>query len=271
MSPPDYFQNKVAIVTGSSRGIGKEIAIQVLAGGGKVAINSRSETSLQVLVKELSEQFDENNILVFAGDISQKENAKELVDNTIARFGSLDILINNAGLVNYGLVGEFEPDSAKKIIDVNIYGVMYPTWYALPHIRETRGSIQIVSSLAAIHGLPEYAPYSMSKMALTAFGESLKIELAGSGVHIGIAYVGFTSNESSKKILNPLGEYEEMPARQGVKITSSQNTASKILKQIKRRKFKDVHSLLGKMNHIVNRINSGIVEFILTQRRRKEK
>lgn len=267
----DYLLNKVVIITGSSRGIGKELAVQVLSAGGKVVINSRSETTLQSLAKELSKQFDEQNILVCAGDISQKENARQLITSTIDTFGSIHILINNAGLVNYGFVGAFEPDTAQQIIDVNIYGVMYPTWYALPHIRETRGSIQIVSSLAAIHGLPEYAPYSMSKMALTAFGESLKIELAGSGVHIGIAYVGFTSNESAKKILNPLGEYEEMPARLGVRITPRQITAAKILKQIERRKFKDVHSLLGKMNYLVNRMNSGIVDYILTKRQGKLK
>ncbi|MCK4639931.1 MAG: SDR family NAD(P)-dependent oxidoreductase, partial [Candidatus Marinimicrobia bacterium] len=156
------FRNRVVIITGSSRGIGKELANQVLSSGGKVVINSRTEATLNALADKLSKKFNDSNILAFVGDISQKEQARNLIERTVDRFGTINILINNAGLINYGCIGMFEPDSAKKVIDVNIYGVVFPTWYALPYIRESRGSIQIVSSLAGIHGLPKYAPYSLS-------------------------------------------------------------------------------------------------------------
>jgi NAD(P)-dependent dehydrogenase (short-subunit alcohol dehydrogenase family) len=226
------FTERVFVITGSSRGIGKELARQVLDAGGRVVLNSRAPAALQSAHAELSTLFDDRHIRSFPGDVSQPEPARNLIDYAVAEFGRLDVLINNAALVNQGEIGLGDPSVFKTVIDVNIYAVLFPTWYAIPHISRQKGNILIVSSLAGLHGLPTQSAYSLSKMALTAFAESLRAELHHTNVSVGIAYVGFTENEPTKQRYEPSGKLEDMPRKTGVRITTRQRTARQILRQI---------------------------------------
>jgi short-subunit dehydrogenase len=115
------------------------------------------------------------------------------------------VLINNAGIAMRGRFDQTAPDVWRRVIDTNVLGCAYATRAALPYIRETRGSILFVSSLVAIWGFPMVAAYSASKMALDGMVESLRTEIAGSGVHLGIVYVGITQNDEDKRILSADG------------------------------------------------------------------
>ena len=256
-------KNKVIIITGSSIGIGRKMAELLVAQGAKVVLNARNENRLLKVAKEFEKEG--HQVLAVAGDVSKSEDCKRIVEETIKQFGQLDGLINNAGISTEGEVGELDENIFRKIMEVNYLGSVYPTQAALPFLRKTKGSVIFVSSVAGIRGIPGYAVYSSSKMALTALAESLKIEEKQSGVHVGIAYVGFTENDAQKTIYDSNGKIIPQPARPGMKAEPVEVVAGRIIKMIERRQFKNVFTLLGKLNHFVNRLFPSLGDFILSR------
>lgn len=250
MKHSSFFKDKVAVITGSSMGIGKELARQILINGGKVVLTGRDAARLETTEKEF-EMYSEA-ILIHKGDVSNFELNQILINKTIERFGRLDILITNAGLSGYGEVEMLKPGVARNIIDTNIYGTLFPIMAAIPEIKKNKGSVLLISSIAGFYGLPQYSTYSLSKMALKALAQSLRIELKSSGVFVGIAYLGFTKNEDDKKTINPDGELENVPQRPDRLTETREKTALKILNQIINRKHSITHSILGKLMAITS-------------------
>lgn len=262
------FKDKVVIITGARQGIGKTLARMLADNGAKLVINSRSAGKLAELKEYLvSKGCDTIDV---AGDISDEEVCRKIAEAAVQKFGRVDILINNAGIAGAGTVEEAESVVFRKQVEVNLLGSYYMTRWALPHIRASRGSILFVSSLAGLFGLPAYSGYSASKMALTALAQSLKSELHGEGVHVGVAYVGFTENDPSKEQYTAKGELAPLPDRK-VKRVSPQRTASLILNQILRRRFRSVHSFLGKAESMVSKFFPGLIEVILRKAGTKER
>ena len=114
--------------------------------------------------------------------------------------------------------------------------MIYPTKAALPHLKKTQGHIIITGSIAGFMGLPEFSAYSGSKMALKALSQSLRIELAGTGVHVGLNYVGFVENDPEKTYLNTDGELEPLPVRSSFKRMSQEKVARIFLHGIEKRR-----------------------------------
>ncbi|MGB0840362.1 MAG: SDR family oxidoreductase, partial [Chitinophagales bacterium] len=204
-------KGKVVIITGSSIGIGRKMAVLMGQKGAKIVLNARNAKRLETTRKALANQGLE--VFAVVGDVSKEEDCEQLIKATIAHYGKLDVLVNNAGIAAEGTVEGASPSVFKKVMDVNYLGSVYPTHYALPHLRASKGNVLFISSAAGIHGIPNFAMYSASKMALTALAESLKIELHGTGVHVGIAYVGFTENDSQKTIYDAQGNIVPQPSR----------------------------------------------------------
>ena len=215
----------------------------------------------------VAEEFKSNGhqVLAVAGDVSKPEDCKRIVEETIKEFGQLDGLINNAGISTEGEIGELDDDVFRKVMEVNYLGSVYPTQAALPFLRKTKGSVIFVSSVAGIRGIPGYSVYSSSKMALTALAESLKIEEKQRGVHVGIAYVGFTENDAQKTIYNSEGKIIPQPSRPGMKQEPVEVVAGRIIGMIEKRQFKNVFTLLGKLNNIFNRLFPSLGEYILSR------
>ncbi len=247
MTTGNYYKNKVVIITGSSMGIGKELARQVLIFGGKVVITGRNQERLEKVKVEFWQYV--NNVLIHNGNVADFEDNIILVQKVISHFGKIDILINNAGLSGFCEIEKMNKDIAKQIIDTNIYGSLFPSIAALPELQKTKGSVLYVSSIAGFHGLPGYSTYSLSKMSLKALAQSLYVEMKNKNVFAGITYVGFTENEDEKKTLSPEGEWVDVPKRPKIFTSSRQRTALKILKQIKNKKHSKVHSLLGTITY----------------------
>ena len=261
-------KNKVIIITGSSIGIGRKMAELLTAQGAKVVLNARNESRLLEVAKVFEKKG--HDILAVAGDVSKPEDCKRIVTKTIEKYGQLDALINNAGISTEGEVGDLDNDVFRKVMEVNYLGSVYPTQAALPFLRKTKGSVIFVSSVAGIRGIPGYAVYSSSKMALTALAESLKIEEKPRGVHVGIAYVGFTENDAQKTIYNSEGKIIPQPSRPGMKQEPVEVVAGRIISMIKRREFKNVFTLLGKLNNFFNRIFPFLGDFILSKNYHKK-
>ena len=261
MNLQSYYKNKVVLVTGSTLGIGKELANLLLSLGAKVIITGRDSKKLEALKTEFAHWND--NILYHQGDVTDQASNLILIEKIIQRFGKLDVLINNAALSGFGTVDKMQAEVAKQIIDANIYGSLFPVIAALPELKKSKGNILFVSSISGYFGIPEYSAYTLSKMSLTALTQSLSIELSTSNVSVGIAYVGLTKNESVKKILTPQGELVFVPERPKNLTVSRTHTATKILKQIKNKKMSSTHSAVGVFTKIMSRYFPSITYSVL--------
>lgn len=257
----NFWENKVCIITGSSIGIGRQLANDILSQRGKVMLNARDEDRLQQVYQKLS--IDGNDVSFFAGDVSDEVICRQLVDITIDHFGRLDVLINNAAITADGLVEELSPTLFQKILNVNVVGSIQMTHFAIPFLKQSQGSVLFVGSIAGIHGLPGQSAYCTSKMALTAFAESLQAELSSFNVHVGLAYLGFTENDPQKSIYDLSGQIVPQPKRNIGRPAPVQKVALQLMEMIRKRKFKVVFSSLGKTLNWLNRLLPGMFQFIL--------
>ena len=255
------FENKVAIITGSSQGIGKATAAVFLKEGATVVLNGRNEERLLAAAKELSASGGE--VFYVVGDVSDEIQAKTLVDETIKKYGRLDLLVNNAGISMRGDFSELKPEVFKSVFDTNVIGVTNLTIPAMLHIKKNKGSIIFISSLAGIRGLPGLSAYSSSKMALRAIAESIRIQEHDSGIHVGLIQVGFTEIEFAKQTIGADGKLITIKDRSKFKVQSKESVANAVLNNIKKRKFVTTLSSIGKANAIMQSVMPGIVEKII--------
>jgi short-subunit dehydrogenase len=257
------FNGKVAVVTGSSMGIGKALALELCKRGAKVIINGRNDERLERTVGELAGQgFKVTSCLA---DVTEFSECIRLVKTAIDEFGKLDILITNAGIAGYSSFESFDPMEYKKAIDSNIYGSIFPAKAALPYLKESKGSLVFISSLAGMLGLPNYSAYSVSKMSLTALAQSLKAELAIAGVHVGIVYVGFTQNEEGKRLISADGTKVPVPPRPRWMQQSREKVAQSILSLIIHRRSKVILSATGKINAIIIRFFPALANLVVSR------
>lgn len=254
-----FFLNKVVCITGSSQGIGKETARFIGEMGARVVLNGRNPEKLQKTHDEL--QAAGVDCTAIAADVAKPEECKRLVEEIIAQFGHLDVLINNAGIASHGRIAESGPETWRNIFDINTLGAINMTYYALPYLEKTSGSVVFISSMAAKVGVPGHAAYSASKMSLTAYAKALRIE--SDKVHSGLIYVGFTANEEEKTILNPSGDYQTIPQRKGVRQASREDVAMRIAKVVFERKDEVTLTLLGKLQHVMLKFAPKIVYMML--------
>ena len=186
-------RGKVAIVTGSSSGIGKAIAKGLANQGAYIVLNGRNETRLAEAKKAVLAIH--KNVVVCCCDVSKKEGGELLIKAAIKAFNRLDILVNNVGVSSRGGVADLKPEVFESVFSSNLMGSINPTIPAIPELRKTQGSLVFISSLAGIRGLPGLSAYCSSKMALRAIAESIRIEEKKNNIHVGLIYVGITQIE----------------------------------------------------------------------------
>ncbi|MEB8329869.1 SDR family oxidoreductase [Flavobacteriaceae bacterium KMM 6897] len=262
-----FFKNKVAIVSGSSMGIGKAIALELLTMGAKVVLNGRDGNKLEHTASEFKELgFD---TLTVVADIRFPIQCKHLIDASVKKFGGLDILVNNAGISSRGSVEEMTDANYKIITETNFNGAAYLSKYAIPHIKISKGHLIFINSVASFRGMPYNAAYSTSKMAQAGLAEALRIELSDSGVHVGITYVGFTENDPKKSILDVDGTYIYLPKRTNQRLATRQSVAKNVCVQIAMRKNTLTLTGLGHLASIITRYFPLLGHWILWWNREK--
>lgn len=245
------FQGKTAIVTGAGSGIGKSLAEAFAVEGANVVLAARSVEKLNELATDLRQKGVQ--VSVYGCDVSIEENCKALIDTTVATFGGIDFLVNNAGVSMRELFVHSTPDVLKRLMDVNFWGMVYCTKYALPYLLESKGSVTGVSSIAGYKGLPARTGYSASKFAMQGFLESLRIENLKTGLHVLIACPGFTASNIRNVALKGDGSVQGESPRDEANMMQPEEVATEILKAIHKRKNTLVLTTQGKLTVLLNK------------------
>ena len=249
--PP--FHDNVAVVTGASSGIGRELALQLAGEGARVVLASRNAARLEEVADACRARG--GRALVVPTDISDEQQCRNLMDRAVEGFGRIDTLINNAG---WGVYGNFEDlpdlDAFRGVIETNFMGSVACTYHALPHLRERRGRVVAVSSLAGKMGLPGSTSYSASKFAMAGFFDALRVELMDSGVSVTVVYPGFVATEFAERTERTDGTVFGEAGRRfySPRTMTAETCARRILKAAARRKRHLYMTLSGRVGMWMN-------------------
>lgn len=237
-----YFKDKVVVVTGGTDGIGKALVDQLIGMGAKVATCGRNHDKLYSLQSE----YPSAPLHTMVTDVSSENECRRFIETTLKVYGAIDILINNAGISMRALFKEVEVDVIKKVMDINFFGAVYCTKYALDSIIEQKGTVVGVSSIAGYRGLPGRSGYSASKFALQGWLEAIKTELTADGVHVMWVCPGFTTSNIRNAALNKdAGSHGETPMDES-KMMPAEECATHILRAVQKKKRTLVLTFTGK-------------------------
>lgn len=197
---PNQFRGQTAFVSGGSRGLGLLIAAELLARGADVAISARDADELARAQHHLQSRGRE--VLTIAADMTMREEAESAVQKVIDRFGSLDVLINNAGTIAVGPIETMTIDDYRDSINTHFWGPFFATMAALPAMQKRRsGRIVNISSIGGKISVPHLLPYSVGKFALTGFSEGLRSELLKDKVYVTTVCPGLMRTGSPRNAL----------------------------------------------------------------------
>ncbi|MDH5598467.1 MAG: SDR family oxidoreductase [Cyclobacteriaceae bacterium] len=261
-------KDKVVVITGGSSGIGKALAFEFGRNGSNIFITGRTKEALDETIAELRESGI--NAASLVSDASKEEDNKSMVEEAINQFGKIDVLINNAGISMRALFEDVDLDVIRKVMDINFFGAVYATKYALPHIIKNKGSILGISSIAGYRGLPARAGYSASKFALQGFLEVIRTELLNKDVHVLTACPGFTASNIRKKSLTKDGSAQMDSPKNEQKIMSAETVAKHIYRATKKRKKFLTLTTEGKLAVFMNKWVPGLMDRIIFNKMAKE-
>ena len=244
-------QNKVVVITGATSGIGKALAYEYAGWGAKVVIGARTYNKLVEVAEDIKRNGGE--IAFVQTDVTKEADCKNLILTAIEVFGKIDILINNAGISMRAVFADTQLHVIETLMNVNFWGTVYCTKYALPYLLKEKGSVVGVSSIAGIKGLPGRTGYSASKFAMKGLMESIRIENLKKGLHVLMAYPGFTSSNIRNTSLTADGTQQGESPRDEAKMMSAEEVAAHIYRAVKRRKNSLVLTTQGKLTVLVNK------------------
>ncbi|MBJ6116732.1 SDR family oxidoreductase [Pontibacter sp. BT310] len=262
-------KDKVVLITGGTSGIGKACAFAFGKAGAKVAVSGRNQQNLDQTSQELSAAGIKN--VAINADVSKEADCLRMVQETVDRFGKLDVLINNAGISMRALFEDLDLDVIRKVMDINFWGTVYTTKFALPYIMAARGSVIGISSIAGYRGLPARTGYSASKFAMHGFLETLRTEMLHKGVHVLIACPGFTASNIRNTALAANGQQQGESPRDEGNMMTAEEVADQILKATIKRKRDLVMTFQGKLTVFLNKWLPGLTDKLVYNVMAKEK
>jgi short-subunit dehydrogenase len=254
-------QGRRIILTGASEGIGRALALALAGRGARLALAARDRQRLESLAQECRARGGEARAL--PTDVTSSQDREWLVDETVKAFGGIDVLIHNAGITMWSRFDTLQDLSIfERIMDVNYFAPVRLTALALPHLKSSKGLLVAVASLAGITGVPERSGYAASKHAMIGFFDSLRIELAGSGVDVSVIAPDFVATEIHKRAIGPDGEpLGESPMKQH-EIMTADACAARIVRAIDRRERQVLMSARGRFGRWLKLVAPSLIDRI---------
>ena len=261
------FQGKVALITGASTGIGRATAIAFRQAGARVVLAARSQPELEALATELG---GPAWALAIPMDVADPAQCQALIERSVAHFGAIDILINNAGMIVSGRFEHLQPGDMERQFAVNFMGLVYCTQAALPQLKASRGVIVNVSSVAGFFGLPSSSAYAASKAAVNSLSRALRVELRRYGIGVVTLCPYFTSGaQLSQKGIIRQGSLHTPDAqgrsrsRQAPGRQTTEQVAAAILRAAGQRPRLVVLSWPGQLVWRLERLAPGLIDAVI--------
>jgi short-subunit dehydrogenase len=251
-------KNKVIIITGASSGIGKACAEKFGIMGAKVVLAARNlenlnDTAAQLINKKI-------DVLAVQCDVAKKEDCEKLINETVQKYGQIDVLVNNAGISMRALFNDTDLSVIERVMNINFWGTVYCTKYALPYLLKSKGSVVGVSSIAGYLGLPARTGYSASKYAMQGFLDALRTENLKTGLHVMVACPGFTASNIRNTALSSDGSAQGESPRKEEKMMTAEEVANYIYKGVASRKRTLVLTTEGKLAVFLGKLFPKFIE-----------
>lgn len=263
-----FFEGKHYIVTGATSGIGRSLAVELAKNKANVTLAGRNIEALNQIYDEISSLGVK--CLSVQTDVTSKNACINLVSTSLAYFGRIDGLINNAGVSMRALFHETKIEALEKVMNVNFWGAVYCTQAAISEIVKTKGNIVAVSSVIGFKGLPGRTGYAASKFAMNGFFESLRMEYMNLGVHVMVACPGFTQSEIRKRALNADGNEQGETPLDEHKLMKPEDVAKEILNGLTKRKRFLIQTRQGKLIFWLNKFFPAALDKIIRKEMGKE-
>jgi NAD(P)-dependent dehydrogenase (short-subunit alcohol dehydrogenase family) len=255
------FRDNVVVVTGASEGIGRALCLALAPERPRLVLAARSVERLASLAEECRAAGADT--LVVAGDLTSEAQCRALVAATVERFGRLDTLVANAGRTMWARADEIrDPGIFRELMELNFFSVVWLTLAALPHLKAARGRIVPVASLAGLSGVPSRSAYCASKHAVVGFFDSLRIELAGTGVTVTTVCPDFVVSETHRRALDGSGEPLGASPMQESKIMTAEQCAALMVPAMANRRRMLITSARGKLGRILKLFAPGVIDRI---------
>jgi NAD(P)-dependent dehydrogenase (short-subunit alcohol dehydrogenase family) len=228
------FRDKVVLITGGSSGIGQATALRLGKYGARIALAARNRSALDNVTRSLVEIGGE--ALAVPTDVTQSEQCRNAIEAAVQRFGRLDILICSAGVSMRTYFARSDLSAMERVMAVNFMGTLYCTYYAIPHVRQTKGSLVALSSLTGLRGIPSYGVYGASKFAIQGLYESLRLELGPDGIHVGVVAPGFVDTPLRNQVIGPDGKPWKQPPAPPFRIWPVEKCVDRIVRLLAKRR-----------------------------------
>ncbi len=253
------FQNKVIVITGTSDGIGAELARQLAPHKPRLVLAARRRDALDAVAKACEAKGAQ--VLVVPTDVSIESECRALIDATAKHFGAIDMLVNNAGVSMHANFEDIEnTDTYEKLMRINLMGSVWPTHAALSHLKKSHGQVIAVASLAGLVGVPGRTTYCATKFAQTGFFESLRVEIEPQGVNVCVIYPGVVATEIRRHGWNAQGAAAGVSGLAEEGAMSVEECASLIVDAMAKRKRDVVMSAKGKLGRWLKLIAPRVVD-----------
>jgi short-subunit dehydrogenase len=254
-------QGRRIILTGASEGIGRALALELTARGARLALAARDRQRLESLAQECRMRGGEARAL--PTDITNSQDCEWLVNETVAAFGGIDVLVHNAGITMWSRFDALQDLSIfERIMEVNYLAPVRLTALSLPHLKRSKGLLVAVASLAGLTGVPERSGYAASKHALIGFFDSLRIELAGSGVDVSVIAPDFVASEIHKRAIGPDGEPLGESPMVKTRIMTAEACAARIARAIEKRERQVLMSTRGRLGRWLKLLAPSLIDRI---------
>jgi len=262
--------NKIVIITGASSGIGKALAAEFAKRGANLVLGARQYVTLCEVAQQLQQQYNIKAIAVQC-DVSIEADCKQLIQQAITTFGGIDVLVNNAGISMRALFNDADIEVLKTLMDVNFWGTVYCTKYAMPELLKTQGSVVGVSSIAGYKGLPGRTGYSASKFAMNGFLDALRVENLKTGVHVLTACPGFTASNIRNTALDKKGQQQGESTLHEEKMMTAEEVAKIIVDGVENRARTLIMTGQGKLTVLLSKFIPGVLDKLVYNVFAKEK